>query len=265
MYSLIIVEDEMRVRNGLKKYIDWPKLGFELIGEYADGEAAISFLQTAKVDVVLTDIEMAKVTGIELAKYIAKHKPETKVVLLSGHREFKYARQAIEYKVEHYLLKPTNLQETRLVFQNIRALLDRGRHLQEPRHATAQPDSEAAQEEGGSRENRLIRQAQAYMRNHYQQNIALEDVANVVYVSPVYFSRLFKQQTGENFTTYLAKLRLEKAVELLQTREYKIYEISEKVGYRSPKYFNQQFKEILGCTPMEYGRKMSVKRSAADD
>jgi two-component system response regulator YesN len=111
----------------------------------------------------------------------------------------------------------------------------------------------------------IIKNAQAYMGANYSKDISLEDVASAVFVSPVYFSRFFKQQTGETFVEYLTNLRLAQAVKLLQERKYKMYEISEKVGYRSSKYFNRQFKETFGYTPKEYCRIVLKVRDAEDE
>lgn len=103
-------------------------------------------------------------------------------------------------------------------------------------------------------EDRAIIRAKEYIAKHMANDIGLEDVARFVYLSPVYFSRFFKQHTGKNMTEYLTQLRMNHAMELLKSHRYKIYEISAQCGYNSSKYFAKIFKQYTGCTPSEYSR-----------
>ena len=98
----------------------------------------------------------------------------------------------------------------------------------------------------------IIEKAKEYIAEHYADNISLYDVANYVFLNASYLSRLFKQYTGENFRDYLISIRITKAAELIKQNKYKIYEISELCGYKNPKYFAQQFKQVTGLSPTEY-------------
>lgn len=129
MYKLIVVDDEMAIRTGMCSYIDWNAMGFEVTADFEDGKETIEYIANHPVDVILTDIEMAEVSGLELAKYIYENKLPIKVVILSGYKEFEYARQAIQYNVEYYLLKPIKMNEVQEVFGKIR--LDLEHHLKE--------------------------------------------------------------------------------------------------------------------------------------
>ncbi len=102
----------------------------------------------------------------------------------------------------------------------------------------------------------LINKAKKYIDDNYHKDISLSDVADQVFLNPVYFSRLFKQHTGENFTDYLTKVRIKKAIDLLKQNRYKTYEISEKVGYKNSRYFSRVFKQYTGFTTKEYVRHM---------
>ena len=124
MYRLIIVEDETNIRKGMCTYIGWGKMGFEVVADFEDGKEAIEYLVDHPVDVVLTDIEMAEKTGLDIAEYIHSHQLSTKTVIISGYRDFEYARKAIEYNVQHYLLKPIQMQEVNSVFADLKEKLD---------------------------------------------------------------------------------------------------------------------------------------------
>lgn len=124
MYRLIIVDDEKVVREGLRQFINWNDLGFDLIGDFKDGKEAIEFLNMNKVDVVMTDIEMLHINGIELSHYIYQHCPDTKTILVSGHKDFEYAKKAIEYGVTMYLTKPAEIDEIKTLFNELKQELD---------------------------------------------------------------------------------------------------------------------------------------------
>ena len=124
MYSLIIADDEKIMRNSLSDIIKWDELGFAIKYTFTDGVQVLEYLKDNPVDALLVDIQMIKVSGLEVAEFIHKNSLPTKVVLLTGHRDFEYARQAVEYKVEHYLLKPVSLPEIKRVFSLLRQKLD---------------------------------------------------------------------------------------------------------------------------------------------
>ncbi|TCL54639.1 two-component system response regulator YesN [Kineothrix alysoides] len=98
----------------------------------------------------------------------------------------------------------------------------------------------------------LVEQAKEYIRSHYFKDISLDDVSREVNISPYYFSKLFKEETGENFIEYVTSIRMEKAKELLARTEKSMKEICSEVGYSDPNYFSRSFKKNVGVTPTEY-------------
>ena len=116
MFSIVIADDESAIRNGLARHIDWADMGFSVAGTFEDGSDLIDYLKRDSVDVVLTDIRMSSVSGLEVARYVRKHHPRTRVVIVSAHRDFDYAREAMRHGVRHYLLKPTLPEEVAETF-----------------------------------------------------------------------------------------------------------------------------------------------------
>ena len=106
MLKIFLAEDEVIVRETIKRMIPWEDLGFELVGEAADGEISLPLLLRHKPDLLITDIKMPFMDGLTLAKVAKKEIPGLKVVILSGYDDFNYAKQAINIGVEDYLLKP---------------------------------------------------------------------------------------------------------------------------------------------------------------
>ncbi len=127
MYRVILVDDEVLIREAVKNSIRWEELGYELAACCKNGMEARDFLEKEPVDLVVTDICMPYMDGMELSKYIYENHPSTKVLILSGYDDFQYAKQAIQYKVEEYLLKPVTAAELSSHLTALRETLDRQR------------------------------------------------------------------------------------------------------------------------------------------
>jgi two-component system response regulator YesN len=102
-------------------------------------------------------------------------------------------------------------------------------------------------------EHRVVETVKAYIHRHYTEEMELNRLAEEVFLTPSYLSKLFKTETGETLTDYHISVRIERAKELLKESLFlKTYEVGEKVGYFDPAYFNKIFKKVVGCTPKEY-------------
>lgn len=123
MFKVLLVDDEILTREAISKNVPWEKQGFTLIGAAENGQDAINIIEEEQPDLVITDICMPYMDGLELANYIDKNYPGIKVVILSGYDEFEYARQAVEYRVKEYILKPVTSLELKEVLKRIRACL----------------------------------------------------------------------------------------------------------------------------------------------
>ncbi|MBO5197888.1 MAG: response regulator [Lachnospiraceae bacterium] len=124
LYQLVIVEDESTTRHGLETYVPWEKLGFEVVGSFEDGLEAFQWIENNDCDVVLTDIMMSRMNGLEMAAQLNEIRPEIKVVILSGYSDFSYAKQAIQCRVVDYLLKPIDEDDLMRVFTKLKEQFD---------------------------------------------------------------------------------------------------------------------------------------------
>lgn len=124
MYKLVIADDEKIIREGLTRRINWKELGFEIVETFHDGEDIIEYLDSMPVDVILTDIMMTHISGIEVARYVYENELPCTVVFISGHKEFELALSAIKYGVEDYILKPSKTEDVKTVFRKIKQELD---------------------------------------------------------------------------------------------------------------------------------------------
>lgn len=124
MYKILLVDDEAVVREAIKERIDWNEHGFECVGDCENGLEAVELAERFRPDVVLTDICMPFMDGLELTRHLAKASPATRVVILTGHEDFEYAQQAVKLKVNDYILKPITAAELREALGRIRADMD---------------------------------------------------------------------------------------------------------------------------------------------
>ena len=106
MYTLLIADDEPLIRNGVKKIIDWESLGFSKIFLAEDGQEALDIIKKNHVDLVLTDIVMPFMDGLQLAEILSRDYPQIHVVILTGHEDFEYAQKSVGFGVKTYILKP---------------------------------------------------------------------------------------------------------------------------------------------------------------
>ncbi|UKS24848.1 response regulator [Paenibacillus sp. HWE-109] len=241
---ILIVEDEVKIRQGLRAIIEDVIPSGCLIREASNGKEALEWLKTQdKVDLLITDIRMNEMNGIDLMKRVKPLYPGMSIIVISGHDEFVYAKEAIRYGALDYLLKPVDRVE-------LANLLNR---VKEECGLVTQ-NLEVNKEEGERAEKGrlLIRQVKEIVHQSLDQDISLQFLADRVYLHPKYLSDIFKRETGQNLSDYVTEKRMEKARRLLQTTTLKIADISLMCGFANHKYFASIFKQQTGCTPTEY-------------
>ena len=126
-YKVFFVEDEVIAREGIRDHVDWQANGFEFCGEAPDGEMALPLLRSIQPDVLITDIKMPFMDGLQLSKIVRERMPWVKIIILSGHDEFEYAQKAIHLGVTDYLLKPVTVQKLQNALQKLNTQLDQER------------------------------------------------------------------------------------------------------------------------------------------
>ena len=243
MYKVLIVDDEPEIRNGLSQYFPWNSLSFEVAGTAKNGVEALQFLQTMEVNVILCDIKMPEMSGLELARRLYEQNSKTKMVLLSSYREFEYAQRAIEYNVRYYLVKPTRFERLSEVFTMLRDEL--GQYMRRPRAAADKPGR------AGEYYETLIQNIKEYINENYK-TATLKSTAHYIGMNPYYLSSFFKQHTKEMFSEYLTAFKMKKAADLLLQPHVRIHEICEELGYSTANNFSRSFKAFYQMSPSEF-------------
>lgn len=124
-YKVFLVEDEIVTREGIRDNVDWQGAGFEFCGEAPDGEIALPLIEAAQPDLLVTDIKMPFMDGLQLCKIVREQLPWIKIIILSGHDEFHFAQSAIKLGVTEYLLKPVSVKDLHQVLQRTAQALDK--------------------------------------------------------------------------------------------------------------------------------------------
>jgi len=247
----LIVEDEMLVCRGLKMLLDWEKLGFSIDGFCSDGLAAQRQLEMAHYDLVLCDIHIPGINGLELIHWMREKRMNTEVIVISAYAEFEYARRVIADDVVDYLLKP--IDEALL-----ESALGRVRPKLEQRAARA-PHMAAV-----SRPGDVVASAVVEMHNDCGKNCSLESLAKKLYVSSSQLNSLFRKRFGLSVKEYINQVRMERAEFLLSRSEKMVYQIAQEVGFQDIDYFTRLFKQHSGLTPSAYRRRQQESPEVAE-
>lgn len=234
--KIIIIDDEPKIRKGLGKILNMHP-GWTVLDTFTEGESAIRFLAENPVDVVITDIHMPGMTGLDMIARIKETNKKLSFVILSGYGRFEYAQRAIDLGVKKFLMKPTSPEEVTQALEQIESeMTDRA-----PSTLAQKPTN-----------NLVIMRAKEYIDLNYRKKFTLTDMANALYISPNYLSDLFKKHTGMKFSDYLLEVRMEKSKEYLMDIQYKVGDISALVGFSDARYFSSTFRKRYGMSPLEF-------------
>jgi len=243
--KLLIAEDEDVIRNGVYKYIKMHTDKFDKIYLAKDGQEALEIIFKHNPDVLLLDVQMPKLTGIEVMQEASKMEILPFTVILSGYDDFLYAQQAIRYGAREYLLKPCHSSE-------ILSCLERMVSLVEKNNSTSKGGKDFRDGKEVQQANNIVKRAKEYIDEHYTEDLTLQLVAEYVGISQNYLSSLFAQNLEYGFIDYVNYVRVNRACVYLRQNYFKTYEIAYKVGFRDEKYFSKVFKKIKGVSPSQF-------------
>ncbi|MFF2908016.1 response regulator [Paenibacillus sp. NPDC057934] len=254
---VLIVDDEYYFRQLLINLIDWGRLGFEVAAEAEDGVMALKMIEEQGIDLIITDIEMPQMNGLDFVKAIRGMQSSAKLMFITSYDVFGYAQTAISLGADYYLLKPIDEEVLETALLKIRAQLtekwEELRYIDRlKKEAGYTPAPEEGQQPAGGKQ--LIRNAMAFVKEQYaDEKLSLQHTANALFVNPSYLSHAFKKEAGESFVEYVTNVRLSKAMEILRQgpsdEPPKVATVAYQVGYNDPFYFSKCFKKKFGITP----------------
>ncbi len=265
MYKTLVVEDNAVFRYAVRTIVDWASCGFELAAEAVNGKHALTLLEARRFDLILTDVSMPEMNGIDLLRTVKQQAPDTVIVMLSSYDDFQFVKDSMKIGAEDYLLKhDLEPAAMRQMLEQVKQVLDKqkdGRRAQTDvsSHGVAAEEApigmDAAAGTAGSVpasasacRRKEIRQAIAYIQAHYAEDISTAALASSLGFSANYLSNLFRSETGCRIKEFVNRERVEQARRLLKDTNLKVYEVAERVGFQDVSYFCKVFKEITGTT-----------------
>ncbi|MCI8454666.1 MAG: response regulator [Lachnospiraceae bacterium] len=255
MNKVLVVDDELFVRKGIVSETDWVSLGFETVLEAANGQEALEVIHREAPDLLVCDIRMPKMNGLELLKKLREEENRLPVIFLTAYSEFEYAKEALKLYAFDYILKPFEDGELEKAVLRARKQLLEVRGSSEGREdKTVDPAGKLLPfDENTPGLSGYVRAAAAYIAAHYGENdMSVSQVAEAVGISEGHLSHHFKKETGCTVTAYLTRYRMAAAMRLLSDCRNKVYEVAAGVGYKDIAYFSSSFKKMVGMTPSEF-------------
>ena len=253
MIKILIADDEGYERELLGDILD-KRLGREAeVRMVENGRLAVDAASLWAADVVLMDIEMPGINGIDAARQILAQRPECKLIFITAYSLFTYAHEAVKLGACDYILKPVDPDDVERAVRRAAAQSEAQRQLEAMAAAASGELLESA--DNYDKAAVLMGKVKKYLQHNYMMyDISLDSVSAILNLNASYFSSLFKRTFQVNFLDYLTELRMDAAKELLRDPLRSTAEVANMVGYESANYFTRAFKKKVGMTPTEYRR-----------
>lgn len=270
MIRLLIADDEKLEREALAEMVQ-RRFEREVVLEVAEnGRKAADTAVLWGADLILMDIEMPGMSGLDAARAVLAQRPSCRVIFVTAYSLFQYAHEAVHLGACDYLLKPVDPDELEASVRRAMRQIETERKLEELAAAQPQPEqteteeeAEDAPEEGENSQTALVMaHVRRYLEDNYMFDLSLDSVGEILHISPAYLSAQFKKYQKMNFLDCLTELRINAAKELLADPFRSSAEVASMVGYEDASYFARAFKKRTGMTPTQYRRQVGQKAKA---
>lgn len=238
MYKILIAEDEFIERKYLKKIFEKHSDSFLVVGEALNGKDAVDKSRRLTPDIIIMDINMPSINGLEAARIIKEFLPQSTIILNTAYAEFEFARLALEYRLDGYLLKPSKEDD---ILNCIKKCTNEIKPLPTP----TEKNEDA------------VEKVKLKIEDTYMQDLSLDTLSSFVHFSPAYLSAIFHRQTGTTITEYIRKVRISHAIDMLENSADSVCNIAGKCGFSNISHFNRVFKKYTGNSPVELRKKMN--------
>ncbi len=257
MLNILIADDEYMEREMLASILESHYRDQVRIRLAENGRQAVDIAAVWDPDVILMDIEMPGLNGIEAARRILGQHPGTKLIFITAYGVFTYAQEAVKLGACDYILKPVQAEEV------LRSVKLAAGQAESHRQLKALAPEASSLTEAGPQDKAavLMAKVQKYLQHNYMLcDLSLDSVSAILGLNASYFSSLFKRSMGVNFVDYLTDLRVQAAKELLSDPLRSAAEVAGLVGYENANYFTRTFKKKTGMTPTEFRRERARNR-----
>lgn len=242
MYRVLIADDEERIRNGIAKLIGHFNIDLQVCALARNGAEALEFTRVHLPEIVLIDINMPLINGLEAIERIQAIHPEAVIIIISGYDRFEYAQKAVSLGVYHYLLKPFCNDEFRTLL--LSALKTYKEKAQKKNLITQALDASETKQKA---------HILAFIKDHYRDpQLSMSLLETHFSIGKTSIANYIKRETGKTFIDYVTQLKIEHAKDLLKNPNMTILQISKILGFSSQHYFSRVFKNQTGSSPLQY-------------
>lgn len=246
MLKVLVVEDEELIRKGIVLAVDWAALDCVVVGEAANGEEALEAVERYGPTLIITDLKMPKMDGLELLRRLREAGNDVYVIILTAYDSFEYAQSALRLGAVDFLLKPFHDGDLERAVLNLQSRMT-------PPGPGGQPAVPSVLGPKKGDKSKYVLEAMDYIGTHYSDpGISVGSIAQHLGLSEGHLSHLFKKETDYTLNNYLTRYRVHRAMELLRDCRARVYEVAEQVGYKDIAYFSATFKKLVGMSPSEY-------------
>lgn len=240
-YQILFVDDDEVIGFIISKYSFWKNSEFQLKKIVENGTEALKALEREAFDLVITDIRMPVMDGLELVRKIRESPMELPVILSSTYSDFKYAKEGIRLGALDYIEKPFTEEKLIEALKFVKEYWSQKKEQE--------ISKEIIQE---AKVSQPVRKLIGLMKKYYKEEQCLEFVAQEMELSKDYIGRILKKEIGMTPLEYITSLRIEEAKYLLKNSQMKVYEIAQELGYSTVDYFTKLFKKHMNMTPAAY-------------
>ena len=245
-YKIIVVEDVELILKSIVRNIQQLNMGFDVVATAENGKVALDLIDKYVPNIVISDIKMPVMDGLELFNTIEKKYPYIAKIIISGYDDFEYAKQALKYEVKDYLLKPLRQEELESTLSSVKIYLDAQSERNKLRFLTKDNSHNYTPQQ-------IVNLIVTFFKENYNQEICLDTIANDLNFNSSYLSKIFTKYMGENPSKYITDLRINRAKYLLANdKALTIREVGELVGYPNQYYFSRIFKAATGKNPAKF-------------
>jgi len=268
MIRILIADDERLERETLTEFVNHRFAREAVVQTAENGRRAADTALLWKADLILMDIEMPGMSGLDAARTVLAQRPECKVIFITAYSLFTYAHEAVHLGACDYILKPVDADDLEAAVRRAMHQIEIGRRLAALAPVKEEPEAPfpaaglpapPAEGESNSRMAFVMAQVRLYMEENYMFDLSLDGISEILHISPAYLSAQFKKYQKLNFLDCLTELRISAAQKLLEDPLRSTAEVASMVGYEDANYFARMFKKRLGVTPTQYRRQAARK------
>lgn len=255
MYKVLIVEDEEMLRKGLSYTYNWEEQDLIVVGEAANGKEGLEKIEELNPDIVIVDVNMPIMTGIEMLEESVK-KYIFSAIILSGYAEFALAKKAVHLGVAEYLLKPVDTEQLKVALEKAKEQVEIKKQAKIIKEEYKDMDDFSCLKpnliKDKKKTSKYVLKMIDHVNENYKEKITIQDLVDKLEVSSTFLNNEFKKETTYTFNDYVNRYRINKAIILMKECDEKIYNIATEVGFKDYRYFINVFKKYTNCTPTEF-------------